>query len=101
MGGNLAGYLIYTRLAILDEEKNREYVRRVGPVTEAFGGEMIAVASTAETLEGELNLPPVTVIRFPSMERLRAWYDSPEYAPLKKLRLEATTGNMIIFEGSD
>ncbi len=96
----MAGYLIYTRHTLLDEEKNREYARRVGAVNQQFGGEVIARAAVAETLEGELNLPPVTMIRFPSMERLRAWYDSPEYAPLKQLRLEASTGSMIVFEGS-
>ena len=95
----MAAYLIYTRQTLIDADKNLEYIRRVGPVTDQFGGEVIAAGAKAETLEGDLHLPPVTLIRFPSMERLREWYDSPEYAPLKTLRLEATTGNMIIFEG--
>ncbi|MGA7669846.1 MAG: DUF1330 domain-containing protein [Nitrolancea sp.] len=96
----MASYLIYVRQSVQDQEKWVEYIRGVGPVTEQFGGEVIAAGAPAETLEGDLHLPPVTLIRFPSMERLREWYDSPEYAPLKQLRLEATTGNMIIFEGA-
>ena len=99
-GSGLAAYLIYTRQSLIDAEKNLEYIRNVGPVTNQFGGAVISAGAVAETLEGDLQLPPITLIRFPSIERLREWYDSSEYAPLKQLRLEATTGNMIIFEGA-
>ncbi len=99
-GVNVAGYLLYVRQTLLDEAKWAEYVRQVGPINELFGGEMVARGAEVESLEGDLHLPPIVLIRFPSMERLRAWYDSPEYAPLKQLRLEASTGNMIMFEGA-
>ncbi len=96
----MAAYLIYVRHTLLDPEKYREYIQKVGPVTAHYGGEVVAAAAATETLEGELELPPVTMIHFPSMERLRAWYDSEEYAPLKQLRLESSNGDMLFFEGS-
>lgn len=95
----MAGYVVYARHTLLDPAKNQEYNRGVGRTLEQFGGEPIAIAAAAETLEGDLELPPVTVIRFPSMEHLRSWFDSPEYAPLKQLRLESSTGDLLIFEG--
>ncbi len=95
----MTAYLIYMRRELLDEDKNREYAQTVGPVIQQYGGETLAIAAPVEILEGELELPPITMIRFPSMERLRACYDSPEYAPLKRLRLESSTGDMLIIEG--
>ena len=96
----MAGYLIYMQRVLLDPQKFQQYIERVGPVTARFGGEVLAAGASVETLEGQLELPPVTVIRFPSMEQLRAWYDSEDYAPLKQLRIESSEGDFLIFEGS-
>jgi uncharacterized protein (DUF1330 family) len=30
------------------------------------------------------------------MERLREWYDSPEYAPLKRLREEVAASQLVV-----
>lgn len=95
----MAGYVLYARHTLLDPAKYREYTQGVGRTLEQFGGEPVAVAAPTETLEGDLELPPVILIRFSSMEQLRAWYDSPEYAPLKRLRLDSSTGDLLIFEG--
>jgi uncharacterized protein (DUF1330 family) len=42
----------------------------------------------------------VTVLEFDDREALRAWYDSPEYAPLKQMGLESHIGDIIMVEGS-
>jgi uncharacterized protein (DUF1330 family) len=39
-------------------------------------------------------------LRFETREALMAWWDSPEYAPLKQMRLESNTGDIIVVEGS-
>ncbi len=39
-------------------------------------------------LEGDWEPQRLVILEFESMERLREWYDSPEYAPLKQLREE-------------
>jgi uncharacterized protein (DUF1330 family) len=33
------------------------------------------------------------------MEHFREWYDSPEYAPLKQLRSEASDTEFVVVEG--
>lgn len=38
------------------------------------------------------------MIEFPSLERARQWYDSPEYRPFKALRKAAGTYNAVFFE---
>jgi uncharacterized protein (DUF1330 family) len=39
------------------------------------------------------------VLEFPDMESLKAWYNSPEYAPVKAIRQEAAKSRLIALEG--
>jgi uncharacterized protein (DUF1330 family) len=42
---------------------------------------------------------PRVIIEFSNLEQAHKWYDSAEYAPLLKLRLEATRGTAVFIEG--
>lgn len=97
----MAAYLIYARRAITDEEKSREYSRQAVPQIQQFGGEVLAARGAVHVLEGEWQPQSVTVLKFDDIEALRAWYDSPEYAPLKQMRLESNVGDIIVVEGTD
>ena len=49
------------------------------------------------TVSGDLlGKKVVVMLEFPSMERARAWYASPEYAPLIALR-ERTANTRLVF----
>jgi uncharacterized protein (DUF1330 family) len=41
----------------------------------------------------------MVVLEFPSREQARTFYDSPEYAPLKALRLRAATSRLLLVDG--
>ena len=41
----------------------------------------------------------VVIIEFPSMERLEAWYRSPEYAPALALRKRCAVSHLVMTEG--
>ncbi|PYR80601.1 MAG: DUF1330 domain-containing protein [Acidobacteria bacterium] len=45
--------------------------------------------------------PPirVAVLEFPTMEQARAWYHSPEYAPLIPIRMKAAKSRLTLLEG--
>jgi uncharacterized protein (DUF1330 family) len=36
---------------------------------------------------------------FPAPAALGGWWGSPEYAPLKQMRVESNTGDIIVVEG--
>ena len=65
-----------------------------------YGGRYLVRGGAAEVVEG--GPPPKTliVVEFPSMERLREWYASPEYAEALKLRRTALERRLIFVEGS-
>jgi uncharacterized protein (DUF1330 family) len=94
----MAAYLIYARSAITDEEKSRRYSEQVVPQIREFGGEIVVARGAVEVLEGDWEPHSVTILRFDDRDALMRWFDSPEYAPLKELRLESNTGSMIVID---
>ena len=52
-----------------------------------------------EVLEGDWSPRRVVVIEFPSWDQLRAWYDSPAYAPLIALRQRTADARLVMVEG--
>ena len=64
-----------------------------------FGGRYLVRGGAAELAEG--GPPPKTmiIVEFPSMERLREWYASPEYAEALKVRATALERRLMFVEG--
>ena len=73
------------------------------PMLAKFGGEMIAGSPAAQLLEGDWDGNWAAVLRFPSMESAKAWYDSAEYRPLRDLRINELTdgGRVLLLEAFD
>ena len=96
----MAAYLIYARKAITDEEVSRRYSQLVVPQIREFGGELVVARGEVHALEGDWHPQSVTILRFEDRESLMRWYDSPEYAPLKQMRLDSNVGDIIVVHGS-
>ena len=71
----------------------REYQARVQPLIEAHGGRFRASGMGLEVLEGAHDARRLVVFEFPSMDALRAFWNSPQYAELKALRAGAARVN--------
>jgi len=84
---------------ITDHKTYDEYKRHVAPTIAKFGGRFLVRGGKHELLEGNWQPHRLVVIEFPSMETLRAWYSSPEYAPLLAMRLPAATDHLVAVEG--
>ena len=50
-------------------------------------------------VEGEWSYPRTVVIKFPSFQNALDWYNSDEYKPIKKIRLDNSVSNGIIIKG--
>ena len=79
-----------------DSALYQEYAQGAGPTIAAHGGEMVSFDTAAETVEGAPPGPQTVILKFESVEKARAWYDSPEYQAVVGKRLEATDGFAII-----
>ncbi|MFT5447718.1 MAG: hypothetical protein ACI9DC_002895 [Gammaproteobacteria bacterium] len=94
----MAAYVM-VQLQITDPEAFKKYAAEVPATIARFDGRYLIRGGEYEVLEGEWPQSRHVVLEFPSAERAREWYDSPEYAPLKALRMSASNGNGILIEG--
>jgi uncharacterized protein (DUF1330 family) len=84
---------------ITDPSAYDEYRRQVVPLIGRFGGRFLIRGGPILHVEGDWKPERLVVIEFPSMEALQAWYDAPEYAPLRVLRQAASIGSVVAVAG--
>jgi uncharacterized protein (DUF1330 family) len=65
----------------------------------AYGGRYLIRGGAAHLVEGGPLAKTIIVVEFPTMERLRQWYASPEYAEALKVRQAAFDRRLIFVEG--
>jgi uncharacterized protein (DUF1330 family) len=64
------------------------------------GGYQSVLRHRVTTLEGDWHPPKgVTILEFPSYDQALAWYHSPEYAPLRELRMATGRFDVILVDG--
>jgi uncharacterized protein (DUF1330 family) len=95
----MAAYVIVD-IDVKDPEHYKEYVALAPATVELYGGRYLARGGRTEVLEGEWTPKRLVIIQFDSPERARQWLDSPEYTPVKRLRHQAATSNVVVTEGA-
>ena len=83
---------------VRDPDRIGRYLEAVRPVTERHGGTYLAVDLSPTAVEGSAPLA-VVVIEFADAERLRAWYDGDDYAPLKAERRQVGDFTFLLVDG--
>ena len=94
-----AGYMIFN-ININNPDNYKEYVDKVKPIAEKYGGEYIVRGGTNKVIEGNWQYPRTVVIKFPSYEKALEFYESDGYKPIKKIRQDNAVSNAIIIEGA-
>jgi len=90
----MAAYVIVS-YDVVDPEGFAGYVPGVMPVLAKHGAEVLVADSGAQAMEGEKRGTYV-VLRFASEEAAMGFYNDPDYAPLKKLRLDTTANSNFV-----
>jgi uncharacterized protein (DUF1330 family) len=86
---------------ITDGVKFEEYISKVVPLIERFGGRYLTRAGMHNILESGYWQPDrVVIVEFPDMAALNAWYNSPDYQPLIALRQASSIDMLIVLEGT-
>ncbi|MBM09617.1 MAG: D-fructose-6-phosphate amidotransferase [Magnetovibrio sp.] len=88
------------QVEVNDADVYDTYRKQVPSTLEPFGGEFIVRGGKMEVMEGEWPMPRCVVIKFPDMEKAKAWHSSDAYAGPKALRQKASRGNAIVIEGA-
>ena len=94
----MAAYMI-ARVDVEDISLLRDYLAATPPVIEKYHGKFIARGGTTVTLEGPEETRRIVVLEFPSLADVKAFYHSPEYTEVRKLREGVAVGEFIAVDG--
>ena len=94
----MAGYVI-ADVEVTNPELFGEYRALVPETVELYGGRYLARGGETTLVEGDRAPSRAVIIEFESAARAKEWYDSPEYEPIKRMRLDSANSNVVIVEG--
>lgn len=90
---------VIAEVEVTDPVTMKKYTDKVGPIVAAYGGHFVVRGGKIQSLEGEAPKGAIIVIGFDSVEKARAWYDSPEYAAIRGFRQSSSKSRIFIVEG--
>jgi uncharacterized protein (DUF1330 family) len=94
----MAAYVI-VQVEVTDWDKFKEYLKETPRTITQYEGQYIARGGQTVMLEGEGKTKRVVLIKFPSLQKAKDWYNSKEYQQIKTLHAGAATGSLIAIEG--
>lgn len=94
----MSAYVI-ADIEVTDPQGYQEYVRLAPEAVKLYGGRYLARGGHNETLEGDWQARRLVILEFPSLARVKAWLNSPAYAPARALRHKYARTNMVVVEG--
>lgn len=90
---------VIAEVEIQDAAAYEEYRKAVPATVAAYGGKYLARGGKVEVVEGDRRPARMVVLEFPSLAQARAWYDSPEYRPVRAIRQRTAKSHALIIEG--
>ena len=94
----MAAYLVVD-IDVTNPAQFEEYKKLAPAAIAKYGGRYLIRGGAYETLEGNWNPQRITVVEFDSMEKGKAFYNSPEYQAAVKARAGAANMRMLLVQG--
>ena len=92
----MAAYLVVQFTEITDDALFAEFRQRMAA---SGAGNLLVQADTIEVVAGDLSPQRMAVREFDSVDQVREWLASAEYAELREIRERAAKTSVIIVEG--
>ncbi len=85
---------------IKDHIAFEDYKAAAKPIVEKFGGKYLTRGGKMDLVQRDLWVPVrIVLIQFPSMTSAHNFLESPEYAPVKEMRLANANTTLVVLEG--
>ncbi|MGW0787168.1 DUF1330 domain-containing protein [Streptomyces sp. NPDC002911] len=91
---------VIVNVDVLDQEAGLAYAAVAQKSILGYGGQYLVAGPTPQPVEGTWASSRFMVIAFPDMDRIREWYDSPEYRQAREIREGKARVGMLFVEGS-
>ena len=90
---------VIVEIEIHNPAEYEEYKKLTPAAIAAYDGRFVVRGAQSESLEGDWNPQRIVVLEFPSVERAKEWWNSPEYTKAKTIRQRAAKTKMLVVEG--
>ena len=95
-------YYVYGEIFLKHAEWVQEYLRDINSFIEKHGGRVLSRSIKMEKVEGERELSTnVILLEFPNRQTAVDFFDDPDYQPLRKMRLEGSVSEFVMFPAED
>ena len=94
----LPGYVV-AEVDVTDPGTFKQYAEKTPGTIAQYGGHYVIRGGKNTSIEGDATKRFV-VIQFDSVEKAKAWEDSPEYGALKPIRHSSAKSRVFIIEGA-
>jgi uncharacterized protein (DUF1330 family) len=94
----MPAYLILN-IHVKDPDEYAAYRERSPATLDAYGGKYLVRGGDFEVVEGDWQPERIVVVEFPSADRAREWYQSPEYQEIAPMRQRAAPSDVVLVEG--
>jgi uncharacterized protein (DUF1330 family) len=90
---------IVAQIDVTDPARYEQYKQLSSHAMQAHGAEVCVRGGAVHVLEGDWTPGRVVILKFPSVEKARAFHDSPEYRAARAAREGAAIMRMVVIEG--
>lgn len=91
---------VIVEVDIHDPVSYEDYKKLTPAAIAAYDGRFVVRGGVSESLEGDWHPQRIVVLEFPSVERAKEWWHSPEYTAAKVIRQRAAHTKMLVVEGA-
>lgn len=85
---------------LTNPERYEDYKRLAKPLAEQYGGEYLVRGGAMVVKENDLWTPTrMVVVRFPSTEKAKAFYESAEYQKILSISKDSARRTVVLVEG--
>ena len=90
---------VLVEIEVTDPATYERYKQLAESSVAAYGGRYVVRGGAVEVLEGDRTPARLVLLEFPSVERARQWWASPEYAAARPVRNASATAQMFLLPG--
>lgn len=90
---------VVVNVDVKDPVRYKDYIGMSPISVGKYGGRFIARGGAVEVMEGDWSPKRMVILEFPTLERAKEWWASPEYAEAKALRQATAETQLVMTEG--
>ena len=91
---------IIASVTVTNPEQYEEYRKWSTEAMQVHKAEVCVRGGKVEVLEGDWNPGRTVILKFPTVDAAKAFYESPEYGKARKAREGAAIMRMVVVEGA-